>query len=760
MSGAAVRPQYMQGATGGGGGGDFPSLQRQQDHHSQSSFNPYSYNVPPDGSINFHGGSLASYQQQQHQPSLMQAPPSVSPPFPMESSDSNQTSSSMQSNGNSDNSLPHSDDSAHGLNGMKLESVPPQDPSQHRGASADAFGASAPSSVPQSNGIALHSSDPFTQNANGSINGFSALLGGGIHSQDVPDDSQDFRTELDLSIPQDGSYFAQGGQQQNDGQLASTQSQNHRQQLPNGPSSVPLTHSEHFEQAQVSMPHRNTVSGAHAPFAVGNLASNFLFTNGGQPSSMNGAVSSWPQAPNAPSSAPNVSSLMPPHQFNMAAYRPVQGVSPSSSPMGQPIPQQNGQQNQQQQLYLQQHQHLFQQGQGQQNFQHHQSFPGTMVPLPSGLSAGVAGATMGHEQTFPFPPAWRSNGQEASNGGFHNQQPTMNAPPNASSQQPSTAGGHGRGPAVGRPAGGRSVVHMNGPHPAKHKQKRPRRAHALIQRDYPCDWIVDGEQCTKAYGTLNHLNSHRKLKGHGQKKTSDDFREVTELRKARKKELGEPKRRPNGRGEGGAVAGPSGTQQQRQQHQQQPAHHQHPHLQQLQLHLNNTRQASQSQFPSNPQQQQEAWQRNQDRMAGQQMGMRLQNDPGSDEDGDGSPDVIPSDEWVTDSNRQSADQSPEQGMASGMVGGFAPLTQQHLASSSSATYQPDVRHWSESVPNQSPPPSPPARASFMYSSSSSEMSGNASEEESLPISARQTRSKANRATGGHGTATRGRRRGA
>ncbi|KAN0140984.1 hypothetical protein V8E53_001428 [Lactarius tabidus] len=52
-------------------------------------------------------------------------------------------------------------------------------------------------------------------------------------------------------------------------------------------------------------------------------------------------------------------------------------------------------------------------------------------------------------------------------------------------------------------------------------KKRPRRRYDEIERLYHCSW----EGCTKSYGTLNHLNAHIAMQGHGKKKTPAEFEE-------------------------------------------------------------------------------------------------------------------------------------------------------------------------------------------------------------------------------------------
>jgi transcription factor CON7 len=50
--------------------------------------------------------------------------------------------------------------------------------------------------------------------------------------------------------------------------------------------------------------------------------------------------------------------------------------------------------------------------------------------------------------------------------------------------------------------------------PGNAVKKRPRRRYDEIERLYQCSW----PECTKAYGTLNHLNAHVTMQKHGQKR--------------------------------------------------------------------------------------------------------------------------------------------------------------------------------------------------------------------------------------------------
>lgn len=71
----------------------------------------------------------------------------------------------------------------------------------------------------------------------------------------------------------------------------------------------------------------------------------------------------------------------------------------------------------------------------------------------------------------------------------------------------------------------------------KIQKKRPRRRYGEIERYYKC--IYSG--CTKAYGTLNHLNTHIGLQNHGSKRNPKEFKE---LRKSLKLQKAKVKIRP------------------------------------------------------------------------------------------------------------------------------------------------------------------------------------------------------------------------
>ena len=69
--------------------------------------------------------------------------------------------------------------------------------------------------------------------------------------------------------------------------------------------------------------------------------------------------------------------------------------------------------------------------------------------------------------------------------------------------------------------------------PGNAVRKRPRRRYDEIERLYQCSW----PDCTKRYGTLNHLNAHIVMQRHGNKRSPKEFKELRkQWRKAKKDE--------------------------------------------------------------------------------------------------------------------------------------------------------------------------------------------------------------------------------
>ncbi|THV05545.1 hypothetical protein K435DRAFT_647030, partial [Dendrothele bispora CBS 962.96] len=68
--------------------------------------------------------------------------------------------------------------------------------------------------------------------------------------------------------------------------------------------------------------------------------------------------------------------------------------------------------------------------------------------------------------------------------------------------------------------------------PGNAVKKRPRRRYDEIERLYQCSW----PDCTKAYGTLNHLNAHVTMQKHGSKRSPNEFKEMRKQWRKQKKE--------------------------------------------------------------------------------------------------------------------------------------------------------------------------------------------------------------------------------
>ncbi|KAL0139320.1 hypothetical protein V8B55DRAFT_1588836 [Mucor lusitanicus] len=73
------------------------------------------------------------------------------------------------------------------------------------------------------------------------------------------------------------------------------------------------------------------------------------------------------------------------------------------------------------------------------------------------------------------------------------------------------------------------------------QQKRPRKKFNEVERLYACTYM----DCTKAYGTLNHLNAHVTMQGHGPKRMPIEFKELRRQLKKNRKKLQPPKPRKN-----------------------------------------------------------------------------------------------------------------------------------------------------------------------------------------------------------------------
>lgn len=75
------------------------------------------------------------------------------------------------------------------------------------------------------------------------------------------------------------------------------------------------------------------------------------------------------------------------------------------------------------------------------------------------------------------------------------------------------------------------------PLPGINTKKRPRRRYDEIERHYACNW----PGCSKAYGTLNHLNAHVQMQKHGAKRHPSEFKELRKMWRRQKREEEERK---------------------------------------------------------------------------------------------------------------------------------------------------------------------------------------------------------------------------
>ncbi|KAI8637062.1 hypothetical protein BD408DRAFT_354459 [Parasitella parasitica] len=90
------------------------------------------------------------------------------------------------------------------------------------------------------------------------------------------------------------------------------------------------------------------------------------------------------------------------------------------------------------------------------------------------------------------------------------------------------------------------------------QQKRHRKKFNEVERLYSCTYL----NCTKAYGTLNHLNAHVTMQGHGPKRMPIEFKELRRQLKKNRKMMQPPKSRKS------SSSAPQKQQKQQQQQQQ------------------------------------------------------------------------------------------------------------------------------------------------------------------------------------------------
>ncbi|KAK4662186.1 uncharacterized protein QC763_711370 [Podospora pseudopauciseta] len=154
------------------------------------------------------------------------------------------------------------------------------------------------------------------------------------------------------------------------------------------------------------------------------------------------------------------------------------------------------------------------------------------VPIDPSIAA-ASPTTYSHPQYSPYAaPHQDMSHQYAHSGVYQTSRPDW-----ATYQSPGgvMAGGHHAvfAPSASAAAQPRpNQVYSFVPIPGAQQHKRPRRRYEEIERMYKCGW----NGCEKAYGTLNHLNAHVTMQGHGNKRTPEEFKEIRKEWKARKKE--------------------------------------------------------------------------------------------------------------------------------------------------------------------------------------------------------------------------------
>ncbi|GJE90917.1 hypothetical protein PsYK624_070630 [Phanerochaete sordida] len=188
--------------------------------------------------------------------------------------------------------------------------------------------------------------------------------------------------------------------------------------------------------------------------------------------------------------------------------------------------------------------------------QHHPDDHGPFTTAPvdpaaHGLAITATSAALASTSGLPLAPGLAAK--------VHEQQPyfddgawleqTGAARPNTAGSASGSFAGHGyehtpEPPALGRPQeGGLGAQQQQGQDARQQGEgnavkKRPRRRYDEIERLYRCSW----PNCTKAYGTLNHLNAHVTMQKHGVKRSPGEFKELRKQWRAAKKEADEHSR--------------------------------------------------------------------------------------------------------------------------------------------------------------------------------------------------------------------------
>ncbi|KAI0640778.1 hypothetical protein C8Q79DRAFT_895915, partial [Trametes meyenii] len=160
----------------------------------------------------------------------------------------------------------------------------------------------------------------------------------------------------------------------------------------------------------------------------------------------------------------------------------------------------------------------------------------------SAWGPGVKHADLEHETAMASSPlsplyaASAASGSDASATGLPS--PPIQSRPSPSRQMAQLSGRPMQAPPTSSNTprvAGNSKTYSFVSLPGNAVKKRPRRRYDEIERLYQCSW----PGCTKAYGTLNHLNAHVTMQRHGSKRSPNEFKELRKQWRQQKKEAEE-----------------------------------------------------------------------------------------------------------------------------------------------------------------------------------------------------------------------------
>ncbi|RDX50923.1 hypothetical protein OH76DRAFT_1316310, partial [Lentinus brumalis] len=163
-------------------------------------------------------------------------------------------------------------------------------------------------------------------------------------------------------------------------------------------------------------------------------------------------------------------------------------------------------------------------------------------PVSAAWGSGLKTADLeeGPLSNSPLSPLYAgsvASGSDVSATGLPSPPPQSHSSP---AKQPAPISGlrpapQGSAGGTTRPGGNNSKTYSFVSLPGNAVKKRPRRRYDEIERLYQCNW----PNCSKAYGTLNHLNAHVTMQRHGSKRSPNEFKELRKKWRQEKKEAEE-----------------------------------------------------------------------------------------------------------------------------------------------------------------------------------------------------------------------------